>query len=304
MMRAVLFPGQGMQYAECLADWEKTSTAVRELLDVAESHLKVKVTDLLDRGGRLLEDPAVLQPVLTALALGIHGELVRRGLDAGLVAGHSLGEIAALAAAGAVTSEDAVFLATMRGRFMADQAGIHPGGMVALADMGISGLADALARGRGQGVLDIAAHNSPREWVLSGDHAAIGAVLAVYPGRRLDVAGPWHASTMMPAERAFRSVMEDCSLSKPGIGLIGNLDGKPLDDPAVMPKLIAGQLTNPVAWTAVMATMDSLGIEEYVIPGPGKVLRGLVRANLGRSIPARVVQYPSALGFFEEEGRS
>ena len=187
---------------------------------------------------------------------------------------------------------------------MSTQAGLHPGGMVALVDVGLPELEDALARGRRMGVVDLAAHNSPREWVLSGDQAAIAAVLAAYPGRRLEVAGPWHASTMTPAAEAFRLAMKDFSFGKPRIGLIGNRDGQLLDDPAAIPEMIAGQLTRPIAWTAVMTTMVRAGITEFVIPGPGKVLRNLVRENLGRGVPVRVVQHPASLHFNEEVGFS
>lgn len=304
MKRAVLFPGQGIQYAASLAEWMGASARVRGLLDVAASCSKVRATDLMSRGGRRLEEPAVLQPVFTALILGIYGELVERGLEADLVAGHSLGEIAALAAAGAVTAEDAVLLAGVRGQLMSAEARISPGGMVALVEVDVSEMEDALSRGRLHGVMDIAAHNSPGEWVLSGDQAAIDAVLQAHAGRRLDVAGPWHASTMNPAAQAFRSALEDCSFARPRIGLVSNRDGRPMDDPAAIPELIAGQLMQPVAWTEVMATMDRMGIAEFVIPGPGKVLRSLVRANLGSGVSARVVQFPSALDSIEEVGRS
>lgn len=304
MKRAVLFPGQGTGFGPVLAPWMEASAEVSRLVDLAAGELEMETGDLLAGGGSLLEGPAVLQPVLTALSLGIHAEVVGAGIEVHVAAGHSLGELAAIAAAGACSSEAAVGLAGHRGRLMADQATVRPGGMVALTDADRETADRAITTGRREGVMDLAARNAPREWVLTGDQAAVEKVLTGFSSRRLDVAGPWHASTMAPAAESFAGVLRSVPFAVPRMVWVGNRRGEAVDDPGRMAEELAGQLVQPIAWNRVMETLDGLGVEEYLVVGPGKVLRGLVRANLGRDVRVRLIQFPESLSTRQEATRS
>jgi [acyl-carrier-protein] S-malonyltransferase len=295
MSQAVLFPGQGTAFGRTLRPWYEASTRVRSLVRTAASAVGIGTRKLFDQGGRALDDTAVLQPVLTALTLGIHAELVARGNRFECAAGHSLGEIAALAAAGNCSDEEAVRIAAVRGRLMADGARARPGGMVALVTDHLEVVDAALAAGRRVGVLDLAARNSPQEWVLSGDHAAVNEVIRTHAARRLDVVGPWHASTMRSAAEAFVAHLAGCGFDRPRRTLVSNRDGQVLADPADIAARVGGQLAHPIAWTRLMATLAARGVTAYVVPGPGKIIRGLVRANAGAGARVRLVQYPEAL---------
>jgi [acyl-carrier-protein] S-malonyltransferase len=277
---ALLFHGQAPKnllpaVAEAAAD-----PAGRALLDHAAAAAKVPFSRLLERGGRALDRTEILQPVLTAVALHAARALFDRGVTPSAVAGHSLGELAAWSAAGALAAEDAIDLAALRGRLMAREADRSPGGLLALLDGSESAVTRALAAGSPHGHLAIAAWNAPDEIVLTGAHAALAAAAAVVPSRSIPVAGPWHSPAVAGAVEELRRALHAASRRPLACAFLANRDGRVAAEDTI-PDLLADQLTHPICWTRTLETLSTLGITDHVTAGPGAVLRGLVRRCLG-----------------------
>lgn len=268
-----LFPGQGARHVLAAVSLAREWPEGERLLALALEAVKLTHFELEAQGGRALERTEVLQPVLTAVCLAVHGALTRAGLRPALVLGHSLGEVPAAAAAGVITDEAAVQLAAQRGALMAREAAKHPGGLLALPSLEV---ARALL---GHG-LEIAALNAPDEVVLSGPEAAVRAIAAVTPARRVPVSGAWHSAAMRGAVEEFRTAVQALEQRQAVVPFIRNLDGAlghSLDS-------LADQLTQPVQFTAALATARAQGVDTFVTIGPGVVLRGLVRRNLGTTV--------------------
>lgn len=265
----------------------------RALMEQAGRIASVDVFRLLSRGGPELARTEVLQPLMTAVSLGAYGALAELGIEPSLVAGHSLGEVAALAAARCVSAEQAVELAGHRGRLMAREAVHAPGGMLALLG-GKEEMEQALALGHQHGVVDLAAHNAPEEWVLSGQRAALGAVAAAFPSRMLQVSGPWHCRTMVGAVEDMRAAVRGIGIAAPQTRLVCNRTGE-LVGPAEIPDLLAEQLTHPIQWVRTLGTLATQGVTDYLTMGPGRVMRGLLRKNLGEGVRVHAVERPADL---------
>ena len=268
-MIALVYPGQGVAPPWVSAD-VITQPAVRELVEVASEATKVNVLQLLQRGGRELGRTEILQPAMVAVSLGVTRLL---GIRAAIVSGHSLGELAAWAASGAISYEAAVVAAAVRGRLMADAAARSPGGMIALRDPGTAICERALALGG----LYLAANNAPEEFVLSGDSAAIARVAASFSSIPLPVGGPWHSPAMLDAvpelARTLRAIPR-----QPGIPLVANRDGLVAEDDAI-PELLAEQLVRPIAWVTAQHTLAEKA-QRWIVVGRGSTIRGFARRTV------------------------
>ncbi|MYA98882.1 ACP S-malonyltransferase, partial [Candidatus Poribacteria bacterium] len=215
-----------------------------------------------------------------ALALTQALRAREKGLAADFFAGHSLGEVAAWAFAGAMSAEDAVEIAAVRGRSMGAAARIYEGDMLALTDIDADGVQQMLTIGQTHGPLSVGAYNAPREVVLTGTLPALQAVAPLCQSRRLNVGGPWHSPLMEVAKPELATALGSLCV-KPHIRpVISGLNGACMNDTKeIVPQFLA-QLTEPLNWTTALATLDALGVERFVIAGPGRVLRYLVRRNL------------------------
>ena len=300
MTVAFLFPGQGAETARSGPPWLAASPETRRLLEEAARQAGVAFDRLFAAGGQALEDTALHQPVLTALCLGIRHELARRGVRPDIVAGHSLGEVAACAAAGCLEPVDAVRLAALRGRLMAREAARYPGGMLAVTTAEPAVADEALAVARAHGLAALAAHNSPEQWVVSGEWDALRAVAARFPATPVPVAGPWHTAAMAGAAEEYRAALRTALRGPLRVPLACNRTGA-LADAAALPDLLADQLTHPVEWVAVMRTLGESGVTDVVVVGPGKALRGLARRNLGADTRLHAAELPDDLGRLAEE---
>jgi [acyl-carrier-protein] S-malonyltransferase len=353
-MTVFLFAGQGVEppwvSPELLGD-----PCVAQLLDVASEAIRASAAAvevdrasghaagragssldlrrLLARGGRELARTEVLQPALVAVCLGIVRRLARAGLEPSIVLGHSLGELAAWAAAGGITDEDAVRLAAIRGALMAREAARRPGGMLrvlcdldscerALAEAARAGAAGAEAVPAGAeaapagakaapagakaaptgaeaaptGAVCLAAHHAPGEHVISGDPAPLAWLAARLPSTRLDVAGAWHSPAMAGAADDFAAAVAAVPRRPLRARMIANRDGRFVDG-ADVPERLAGQLVRPIQWTAAMATLAAAAPApaRLCAIGPGKLLRRLVRDNLGAAREVEIVDSAPAI---------
>ena len=279
---ALLFPGQAPRNLLAALEATAREPAGRALLEHAAAAAQVPLARLVERGGRALDRTEILQPALTAVALHAARALELEGVTPIAVAGHSLGELAAWSAAGAVSAEDAVDLAALRGRLMAREAARSPGSLLALLDGSDAAVHRALAAGLPHGALAVAAWNAPDEVVLTGAPAALAAAAFVVPARPLPVEGAWHSPAMTDAVSELRAALHAAPRRPLVCPLIANRDGFSAAEDRI-PDLLAEQLTHPIHWTRTLATLTNLGVTDYVTVGPGAVLRGLVRKCLGAS---------------------
>ncbi|MBX5469191.1 MAG: ACP S-malonyltransferase [Thermoleophilaceae bacterium] len=261
-MDALLFPGQGSHTPGMR---ELARQGRPDLLELAERELGV------DLCAKAAESTRFAQPAIYCASLAGY-ELLERPEPA-VAAGHSLGEIAALAAAGAISEEDGLRIVVLRGRLM-DEAGADGGGMTALRVD--TARAETLIEG-----LDawVANENAPDQVVVSGSEAALDelerrARAAGVRALRLQVRGAFHSPAMEPAVRPFAEALAAVEVREPRFPVFCSTTAEPFDD--VRRRLVEA-LTRPVRWTAVVRRLDEQGVRTYLETGPGKVLTGLVR---------------------------
>ncbi|MFC5724500.1 SDR family NAD(P)-dependent oxidoreductase [Streptomyces gamaensis] len=287
---ALLFPGQGSQWPGMLAE---LFTAFPE----TQRHLRSVPSDVLfppaafDAATReaqraRLADTRSAQPALGAVCLAVHDVLKRLGVRADMVAGHSYGELVALAAAGALAPETVPDLSTARARAMAAAADGAPGAMAAVAAepektealLAETGLAEAVV---------VANHNAPAQTVISGRAAAVEQALAAaadagLTAHRLPVPCAFHSPLVAGAASEFEAALAGHPFRTPGIPVWSNATAEPYpDDPADGRRRLAAQLAAPVRFVAQIEAMYEAGARVFVEAGPGTVLTGLVRAILG-----------------------
>lgn len=262
MTVALLFPGQGSQEPG-MGDMVERERP--DLAALARELVGDDPFERMDEGTRFLQ-PAIFCASLTLYGLG--GER-----DPLCAAGHSLGELSALVAAGAIAEEDGLRLVALRGRLM-DDAGRHqPGGMLAVGD------ATAARDLAGRFGLALANDNSPRQVALAGDVDALEAALEHARSHRvratrLPVRGAFHSPAMRPAVEPFAEALAAVEIRPARFPVLSAATAQPFDD---VRRRLAGALTEPVRWRETVLAMRSAGAERFVEVGPGRVLTGLVR---------------------------
>lgn len=284
---AFLFPGQGAQEVGMGRDiFAKDRSAAQWIAD-ASDWVGVDLERLCTRGPvRELDDTANLQPALTCLCLALWKKLDDAGVSPDAVAGHSIGELSALAASGMAKPLEMIALAVTRGRVMSEAAAERTGAMVAVSGTPAAEIEAALEPFRAAGTLSLAAVNAPSQRTISGDEDAVDAFSQSFAGKsgfkvtRLRVSGAWHSHHMESALPQFRAAVREVDLKRRAIPVIFNRNGETPRHPDEVRALISDQLIHPVRWDKVMRQLVQMGITDFVEIGPGKVLRGLVRLNL------------------------
>jgi malonyl CoA-acyl carrier protein transacylase len=267
---AILFPGQGSQ----TPDMRETVAEVRpDLLSLADEIVGE------DPFARAEDGTQFAQPAIFCASLAGWEALGRPSGD--FMAGHSLGELAALVAAGSLTERDGLELVALRGKLMqesGERAG--DGGMLALIGAGAADHAPELADAHG---LSVANDNSPQQVVLSGDRRAFPEAIAAAKelGLRpmeLPVTGAFHSPMMAEAVPSFATALERVEVSPPqGVTVLSAVTAAPFEDVRAQ---LAQALTMPVRWREVLLAMRQRGAERFVEVGPGRVLTGLVKRTL------------------------
>jgi len=294
-VRAFLYPGQGSQAVGMAVDLFAGDERFRALVAHAESLVGRDLRTLCLRGpDKLLARTDLLQPLLVAVSLGYHRRLIDRGVAPDVVAGHSLGEISALAAAGVVDDETAVSIAAWRGEAMQAAAAGIDGGMLAVITDRREELLAWFAAAAPKDVV-LANDNAPEQLVLSGRRTALAELAARISAaglgrhRLLDVAGPWHSPWMAGARDRFGERIAQIPFSPPPIPVVLNATGRASIDPTEIRERIVESLTAPVRWRAVMQQMREMSVATILEVGPGRVLCGLARQN---AIPAETTILP------------
>ena len=279
-MKAFVFPGQGAQFVGMGKDLYEQSAEAKEMFEKANDILGFRITDLMFDGTEEdLKQTKVTQPAVFLHSV-ILSKVIGDEFKPEMVAGHSLGELSALTAAGALSFEDGLKLVSARAQAMQKACEIKPSTMaaiIALSDEKVEEICEGV-----DGVVVAANYNCPGQIVISGEieavNAACEAAKAAGAKRALPpkVGGAFHSPLMEPARQELAEAIAATEFHTPVCPVYQNVDAAPHTDPAEIKANLIAQLTAPVRWTQTVANMVADGATEFVELGPGKVLQGLV----------------------------
>jgi len=277
---AIVLPGQGSQRLGMLDALPYSDGMVR-LLDAAEALSGLDLREVATSGTPdQLADTRAAQPLLYLADWVWGSEAIAAGLTPAFLAGHSLGELAALALAGVYSPEAGLELVVERSRLMASAAAETPGGMAAVLGMDSADIAAVVDDISG---VWIANDNAPGQVVISGTHEALERAtqaLSEAGARRvvpLAVAGPFHSPLMAPAADAFAALLDLAAFTDARIPVLSNAEPEPATDAGLLRDRLKSQITSPVRWTETMTRMRAAGVDTLIEAGPGAVLKGLAR---------------------------
>jgi len=300
-MRAFIFPGQGAQTIGMGKALAEAYPAAKAIFDEVDDALGESLSTLIWEGE---QDALTLtqnaQPALMATSMAAMAALQAEGIEvssAAFVAGHSLGEYSALAAAGAISLSDTARLLRLRGVAMQEAVPVGVGAMAALLGLdfeAVQGVAADAAQGE---VCAAANDNDPGQVVVSGDKAAVerAVTLAKERGAKravlLPVSAPFHCSLMAPAAEKMAAALADVQINAPSVPLVANVVAEAVSDPATIRTLLVDQVTGSVRWRESVVFMVAQGVTETWEIGAGKALSGMVR-RVERSIAVRNISNP------------
>jgi [acyl-carrier-protein] S-malonyltransferase len=304
MSIAFIFPGQGSQAVGMGAELAKAYPSARAVFDEVDAALSQKLSRLMWDGPEAeLTLTENAQPALMAVSLAAMRVLGDKGLKlpgkVAYVAGHSLGEYSALAAAGALGLADTARLLKIRGRAMQEAVPVGQGAMAALLGADLA-QAQELAKAAGDGeVCQAANDNAPGQVVISGAKTAIDRAVVLAPkfgARRavlLPVSAPFHCALMQPAADAMREALAGVTIIPPSVPLIANVLATPISDPEAIRVRLVEQVTGMVRWRETMLYLKANGVGAIYEVGAGRVLTGIARRFEG--VEARSVGTPDEL---------
>lgn len=296
MTRAFVFPGQGAQTIGMGRELAQGYPEAKAVFDEVDEALGEKLSTLIWEGE---QDQLTLtqnaQPALMATSLAAMRALEAEGVTieaASYVAGHSLGEYSALAAAGALSISDTARLLRTRGKAMQEAVPVGVGAMAALLGLDFE-TAQAVAEEAAQGeVCQAANDNDPGQVVVSGHKAAVERAVEIAKGKGarravlLPVSAPFHCALMEPAADVMIEALSHVDIAQPKVPLIANVRAFAVEDPTTIRALLAEQVTGSVRWRESVAYMAAQGVDEIWEIGAGKALIGMVR-RIEKSITTR-----------------
>jgi [acyl-carrier-protein] S-malonyltransferase len=306
MAIAFVFPGQGSQSVGMGAELATSFDSARAVFEEVDAALGQKLSLIMFKGpADALTLTENAQPALLAVSLAVVRVLeAERGFSlaraVACVAGHSLGEYTALAAAKALSIPDAARLLKIRGRAMQAAVPIGAGAMAALLGVGKEA-AEKLAADAAQGeVCQLANDNEPGQAVISGSKSAIdrAAALAKSHGVRrfvpLNVSAPFHCALMRPAADAVADALADIEVKTPVVPVITNVLAAAVSDPAAIKRCLVAQVTGTVRWRESVAAMAASGVGTLYEIGAGRVLAGLA-PRIVKSLAATSIGTPQEI---------
>jgi [acyl-carrier-protein] S-malonyltransferase len=284
-MTAFVFPGQGSQYAGMGKDLAENFSLARVTFEEANDALGIDLAKLCFEGPEEeLKLTANTQPAIVAASIAalrvFHEET---GLTPGCVAGHSLGEYAALVCAGAITFEDAIRTVRKRGMFMQDAVPVGVGTMAAIIGLD-NQIVDQVCQDVAMDeIVAPANYNSPGQIVIAGHVSAVQRAMELAKERGakralpLPVSAPFHCMLMEPAAKQLETVLADVAVAELSCPVVSNVDAVANRDAGAVRDLLVRQVYSPVRWEESVVTMIDSGVECFVEIGPGKVLAGLIK---------------------------
>jgi [acyl-carrier-protein] S-malonyltransferase len=309
MRRAFVFPGQGSQAVGMGRSLAEAYPAARGLFEEVDEALSQPLSRLMFEGPECeLTLTENAQPALLAASLAVirvleaEGGLVF-GRHVAYVAGHSLGEYSALAAARAVSVADAARLVKLRGRTMQKAVPFGAGAMAALLGLDLEAAqavaAEAVRCVNGSGeICAVANDNAPGQVVVSGHHNTVERAISIARERgarraiMLPVSAPFHSPLMAPAAAVMEEALEGAALRPPVVPLVANQSASAISDPTEIKLRLVGQVTAMVRWRESVQFLKAAAVEEVAEIGTGRVLTGLVR-RIEPELAARSVATPA-----------
>jgi [acyl-carrier-protein] S-malonyltransferase len=282
---AILFPGQGAQYAGMGRDWCDAFPIAKETFDRADEVLHFPLSEACWREGDEVNRTDVAQPGIYTTSIAVIRVLEQHGFErwkAPMVAGLSLGEYTALWCAGSISFEDGLRLVRLRGEAMQDASRQTPSSMTSLMGATEEQARALAAVGAKLGICQVANLNAPGQVIVSGELRALDAVEAaakdhgVRRTRRLVVAGGFHSECMRPAAERLARALENVVISRPKLPFVSNVTGAPTEDSAAIKGQLADQVCAPVLWEKSMRWALAQDIRRFVEPAPGTVLAGIL----------------------------
>jgi [acyl-carrier-protein] S-malonyltransferase len=287
MTIAFTFPGQGSQTVGMGRALAETFPEARAVFDEVDDALREKLSAIIFDGPiETLTLTENAQPALMAVSLAATRVLAAKGVPverAAYVAGHSLGEYSALAAAGSLSVADAARLLRIRGRAMQDAVPVGVGAMAALLGLDLEAARAIAAEAAAGEVCDTANDNGAGQVVVSGNRAAVerAVELAKARGARravlLPVSAPFHCALMAPAATVMAEALRDVTIRPPAAPVVANVTAEPTTDPEVIRGNLIAQVTGMVRWRETIVFLAGAGVDTFVEVGAGKVLSGLAK---------------------------
>lgn len=289
MSRAFTFPGQGSQAVGMGRELYEAFATAREVFEEVNEALGQNLTRLMWEGPQ--EDLTLTenaQPAIMAVSLAVVRTLEKEGSfrladKAAFVAGHSLGEYSALAAAGAFSLADTARLLKRRGQAMQRAVPVGVGAMAALLGLDYDAAAE-VAKEAAQGeVCEAANDNGGGQVVVSGAKAAVERAIEIAKGKGakrsmlLPVSAPFHCALMQPAADEMADALADVDIRTPSVPLVANVTASRVADPATIRDLLVKQVTGMVRWRESVLYMEEQGVTHYVETGAGKALAGMIK---------------------------
>ncbi|MEM6971914.1 MAG: ACP S-malonyltransferase [Pseudomonadota bacterium] len=286
-MRAYLFPGQGAQAVGMGRALANAYPASKAVFDEVDDALGEKLSAVIwDGDADTLTLTANAQPALMATSLAVVRALAAEGIeidDAGFVAGHSLGEYSALAAAGALDVATAARLLRLRGSSMQEAVPVGVGAMAAILGLDAEAVSAVAAEAAEGEVCQAANDNDPGQVVVSGHKAAVERACEIAKAKgakramMLPVSAPFHCTLLQPAADAMAAALADAEIRQPSVPLVANVTAAAVRDPEEIRQLLVKQVTGAVRWRESVQWMAAHGVTETVELGAGKALSGMVR---------------------------
>lgn len=302
MSRAFVFPGQGAQTIGMGKALAEAYPAAKAVFDEVDDALGEKLSALIWEGDQDdLTLTANAQPALMATSLAAMRALEAEGVritDAAYVAGHSLGEYSALAAAGSLAIADAARLLRIRGRAMQEAVPVGEGAMAAVLGLDLAAV-QAVADDAAQGAVCVAANdNDPAQVVISGHTQAVERAVGIAKERgakralMLPVSAPFHCPLMKPAAEAMAEALSQVEIAPPAVPLVANVLAHDVTDPATIRDLLVQQVTHSVRWRESVDWMVRQGgVTEFWEIGAGKALSGMIR-RIAREAETQAIGAP------------
>jgi len=279
---AFVFPGQGSQFVGMGKDIYENNTLAKQEYDKIFENLSFDLkTPMFDGPEEILKKTKYTQPAIVAMSLILDKLLKSKGINPDFVAGHSVGEYAAIGSAGFLNLDEAVKLTSFRGEVMNEIAEKVNGGMAAIIGMPANKIQEILMTV--PGVIEAVNFNEPKQTVIAGEKEAIEKaceILKENGARRampLAVSGPFHSSLMKPAGEKLRKEIENYTIKDTSIKLVANTTADFISTGKELKEEIYNQSFGPVKWVDTIERLKENGVETIYEIGPGKVLSGLIR---------------------------
>src|SRR5215469_8842311 len=336
---ALLFPGQGSQTVGMGADIFTASPAARHVFEAVDQALGFSLSDLCFHGPEdTLRETINAQPAIVTASLALLAAFQEAlssparapswssPLAPSYTAGHSVGEYAALVAAGALDLESAVQLVRTRGQLMHHEGIVCPGGMAAIIGMDgetleaicqeataqtVASFSKSARAHHGEGQVAVANFNAPGQIVISGEQRALGLAMDLAKERGakrvipLAVSGAFHSPVMQPAASGLAEAIDTTNVHDAAIPIIGNIDAIPLTEARAIRAELAQQIASPVQWIRTIEYLANAGVTTFLEIGPGQALTGMVK-RIAKGVTtlnvSGVTDIEKAVGIIREMG--